>query len=291
MEFACIKLQELLESLNKTSGIFKWSSHVNNVGTLIKIQYKHKIPAIPQDSSTSIITRESTSCSDQNLTPESYSGSSESSVHVEPPPPEAPIEHVTTNRLSDNRVSEPSESTDKPENSTSTRTVFKPISNYQMKRDKKRLDRFKSKKNSPQNRQMTTRSQTKLSTTQHSDVELARGLDSDSRSHQTKAISPEKPDVDQSVTSPWADKNPFSPLPIDPDSPTLPQNPLAGCADMCSESSGADASPVEDLYDGPGDDTDTEEQEPLELFADMMLADFGIDLRSNYERSHAGSVT
>ena len=164
-----------------------------------------------------------------------------------------------------------------------------------MKRDKKRLDRFKSKKNSPQNRQMTTRSQTKQSTTQHSDVELARGLDldSDSLSHPTKAISPEKPDVEQLVTSPWADKNPFSPLPIDPDSPILPQTSLAGCADMCSESSGSDhgthdASPDEDLYDVPPEDMDKDQDDPLgvELFADKMLADFGIDVRKR-----GGSVT
>ena len=223
MEFACNKLQELLDSLNKDSNLAQWSSHVNEVGTLIKIKYNHKIK-IPVDS-TSVITREIVETTAAGLQT-SYEESS---------PPETPtrvsssMEHETNNR-----VSEPSDQMDNSENNSVVRTVFKPVSNYQLKRDKERLDTFKTKKNSPKKDHRITRSKSKNSTTQQSDIELARRLDSDSNS--TMAISPEKPDVDLMISSPFADANPYSLLQVDDESPCPPQGQSAESTDMYAES-------------------------------------------------------
>ena len=155
--------------------------------------------------------------------------------HVESSPPETPTRvSASMEHEANNRVSEPSDQLGKLDISVS-RTVFKPVSSYQLKRDKKRLDSFKTRKNSPKNNQRMTRSKANISDAQQSDIEQVRGLDSDLES--TMAISPEKPDVELMISSPFADKNPYSLLEVDADTPSPPQGPSTESTDMCYESS------------------------------------------------------
>ena len=117
MEFACNKLQELIHSLNKDSKLEKWSSSVNEDGTLIKIKYQHRIP-----SETSSDTREKV---------ENVSSTGHKETESQLPP--------VTRGLSVTAPQSP-----EPNGASVIKSVFKPISNYHAKRDKKRLDNFKN---------------------------------------------------------------------------------------------------------------------------------------------------
>ena len=214
MEFACNKLQELIHSLNKDSKLEKWSSSVNEDGTLIKIKYQHRIP-----SETSSDTREK----------ENVSSTGHKETESQLPP--------VTRGLLDTAPQSP-----EPNGASVIKSVFKPISNYHAKRDKKRLDNFKKKKILVPDKHMQLRSESKVN-----EVEIRRR--NDSENELLSNISPEKPVVEASFTSPWADKNPFSLLQDEYPSPPV------NCP---SEQSDSPSGPDEDLYsEGKSDQKDT----------------------------------
>ena len=211
MEFACNKLQELIHSLNKDSKLEKWSSNVNEDGTLIKIKYQHRIPA-----ETSTDTREKNV--PENRSTEHKSSVTETECQLAQP----------ANRGTSCTAQQPPEQN----GATATRTVFKPISNYHLKRDKKRLDEFKSRKNSVPDKHMKLRSESK-----NDEIEITRG--NHSGSDLLPNLSPEKPVDETSFTSPWADKNPFSLLQVDHEEYQTPS---------MNNSSEISSGPDEDLY-------------------------------------------
>ena len=194
MEFECKRLQQRLDSLRSddTKKIRSWTEHSTEFGNTIVIKFSNK----------SKPTRESCPPSSQYQESEKASDASHS--------PHSPAE-----KKSDTR-----EETSSQSHKTVETTIFKPMSQYQMKRDRERKEAFKVR--------CATRSRSDLDSHDHtpsdssksplSSVELKRG-DNVVGSEQPVSdlcLSPDFP-----VESPYADDNPYSCLQMDSPAPSV----------------------------------------------------------------------
>ena len=194
MEFECKRLQQRLDSLRSddTKKMRSWTEHSTEFGNTIVIKFSNKRKP----------TRESCPPTSQYQESEKAYDASHS--------PHSPAENK-----SDTREETPSQS-----HKTVETTIFKPMSQYQMKRDRERKEAFKVR--------CATRSRSDLDSHDHtpsdssksplSSIELKRGDIVVGSEHPVSdlCLSPDFP-----VESPYADDNPYSCLQMDSPAPSV----------------------------------------------------------------------
>ena len=213
MEFECKRLEQCLETLKRDKKLKSWTEHNNESGyTVITIRCISKV--IPKVSDSKA-TREATKCSDQNSTPVSEASLSDMNTRVNVPPSSQSHQNNTrdnsTPPISSNTTSLASTPITEPNSNSNSRKVFKPVSQYQLKRDADRREAFRVR--------CTTRSRTNeltdssdISKTLDKSVELQRDTGQNVSLLSNACISPIIP-----TESPWADGNPYSYLDVDTD--------------------------------------------------------------------------
>ena len=226
MDFSCQHLQGLLERLNKDKKLCTWTAHDNEFGqTTVSIRYKHPKP---HSYTTTNSTREPsethlpTQPKPQNDTRENQLNLSDTNrVSVMPTPTATSDTRVKPAETNANHADRTSES---KQPSPINKIVFKPVSDYQLKRDKERLKDFKQSK-------YNTRASNKHSES----VELKR--DRDCTSSDSACQSPV-------LISPFADPNPFDLLVDTVSSPVIAETSLSSTKSEISEDS-VDSKPHE----------------------------------------------
>ena len=211
MEFECKRLEQCLETLKRDKKLKSWTEHNNESGyTVITIRCISKVTPKFLDSKA---TRETTNSSDQNSTPVSETSLSDMNTRVNVPP--SSQSHQNNTRESSTRPSAPnitsSASTPITEPNSSSRKVFKPISQYQLKRDSERREAFRVR--------CTTRSRSNqlsdnsdIAKALDKSVEMQRDTSQNVSLLSNACISPIIPSE-----NPWADNNPYSCLDVDSD--------------------------------------------------------------------------
>ena len=189
MEFQCKRLEQLLDTLKREKNLKSWTEHNNEFGTVLTIRCTHKPKrlATREDNQSTAISSDSISALSSDANPNTGTRVKDNSSE--------------TNSTSNTRE-HPADPIP-PTSVTPTRTVYKPVSQYQMKRDQGRRDAFKNR--------CTTRSRTTQSMDKQS-VELKRDISQDDSIDSNICISPDSVVVSE---SPWADKNPYSCLEVD----------------------------------------------------------------------------
>ena len=193
MEFECKRLQQRLDSLRSddTKKMRSWTEHSTEFGNTIVIKFSNK----------SKPTRESQSPSSQYQEPEKASDASHS--------PHSPAE-----KKSDTREETPSQS-----HKTVETTIFKPMSQYQMKRDRERKEAFKVR--------CATRSRSDLDSHDHTPSDSSKSPFSSVERKRGDIVGSEQPvsdlclSPDFPVESPYADDNPYSCLQMDSPAPSV----------------------------------------------------------------------
>ena len=233
MEFSCKHLQGLLERLNKDKKICTWTSHTNEFDqTTVMIRFKP--PKIPKSTNTrgSAVLAPSTpeieaekdtsgnrfnSKTSERLSSEFNTRDSHDSDRQSEEPQDQLLAACSGSSLGLGA---------KSKLPICDRVVFKPASNYQLKRDKERLQNFRSK--------YQTRASKKQRETSPVEIKRSRDVVSD----EVPCLSPASP------LSPFADHNPFSPLVDTGSSPALPSS---GDSTLSAGSS----LEQEDIYEAP----------------------------------------
>ena len=210
MEFNCKRLEQRLESLKREKNLKSWTEHNNEFGTVITIRCSHKKMA-----SLISATRESSKTSAENMSPlstdESTSAANDTRAN----------QTLVSKETSDCSAGSNTHSSTPPFPITN-KTVFKPVSQYQMKRDQERLDAFRSR--------CTTRSRASEQSDKKPEqsMELQRSEDLNQSFLSNVCISPASVVPTESPThsdiavrrhcipeSPWAVENRYSCLDVD----------------------------------------------------------------------------
>ena len=227
MEFECKRLEQRLETLKREKTLKSWTEHNNEFGTVITIRCTHRKMA-------SIIS-ETQATSGSSGTTESLPVSTEKQTN------DAVLSAASVNRATESHAT--TDSTDcsavsytESRSTVPSKQVFKPVSQYQMKRDQERRDAYRNR--------CTTRSRASQQRNAHEQsMELNRSRDLNESALSNTCISPvtlaasdESPtqNNEQSqciLESPWADSNRYSCLDVDSvqdTSSTLSENELYG---------------------------------------------------------------
>ena len=201
MEFECKRLQQRLDSLrsDKNKKIRSWTEHVTEFGNTIVIKFSNK--SKPTRESQPLIPR----TTESNAVLSSQNHESSDASHS--------AEEKTDTRESSRSTSTTESSSRKPIETK----IFKPVSQYQIKRDRERKDAFKDRCATRSRSDLKYPNQRQTSSVSNSppqapqSVEIKRddtGRGNDSLSD--ICLSPDVP-----VESPYADKNPYSCLQAD----------------------------------------------------------------------------
>ena len=250
MEFECKRLEQRLETLKREKTLKSWTEHNNEFGTVITIRCTHGKMA-------SIIS-ETQATSGSSSTTESLPASTEKQTNDDSSQFAANVNRATETHATIESTDCFAGSYTESGSTVTSKQVFKPVSQYQMRRDQERRDAYRNR--------CTTRSRASQQRNVHEQsMELNRSRDLNESVLSNTCISPvtiaasvqsptQSNEQSQCILeSPWADSNRYSCLDVDsPDSvqdtsSTNADNELYGAPD----SAVSDALPKPDPPDPP----------------------------------------